>query len=47
MLSLSDEEDEDESDGDGMTSEVFYELLKMIKPSWYPVEEGAGSDGKV
>jgi hypothetical protein len=47
---LSDEGEEDVDsryDGDGMTSEVFYELLKMIKPSWYPLQEGAGSNGKV
>ena len=31
----------------GMPSEVFYELLKMMGPSYYPVKEGAGSDGKV
>jgi hypothetical protein len=31
----------------GMASEVFYELLKMMGPSYYPVQEGAGSDGKV
>ena len=31
----------------GMPSEVFYQLLKMMGPSYYPVQEGAGSDGKV
>jgi hypothetical protein len=35
------------SNGGGMASEVFYELLKMMGPSWYPVKEGAGSDGRV
>ena len=32
---------------DGMPSELFFQLLKMMGLSWYPVAEGAGSDGKV
>jgi hypothetical protein len=32
---------------DGMPSEVFFQMLKMVGPSYYPVAEGAGSDGKV
>ena len=35
------------SSSGGMPAEVFYKLLKMMGPSYYPVKEGAGSDGKV
>lgn len=36
-----------DSNTDGMPSEVFFQLLEMMGPSYYPVAEGAGSDGKV
>ena len=42
-----DEEGGGSKDEAGMPSEVFYQLLKMMGPSYYPVKEGAGSNGKV
>lgn len=33
--------------GAGMPSEVFFQLLKMVGPRYFPVKEGADSDGKV